>query len=361
MPQSQSGTEHAMATIRRRNGKWQVQVRRSGQGSISRTFTQKSDAQAWARQMEIQADKGELTTQTTDTNQLTFSYLIIRYRDEVASRKRGHRSEVFYLNSLLRHPISQTLLNCLSTDKLCAYRDERARHLKPSSLKRRFAVLHNCFEVAIREWGIALPRNPVSSIKLPTGNVSRERRLKTGERMLIEDALNTPSAAYLRPLVTMAIETGMRKGELLSIRWIDVDFDARTVEILRTKNGHPGTVPLTPLAIQTLSAMKQAAERVFPISDNAVRFAWERMRKRAGIPDLRFHDLRHEGISRLFEAGLNVPEVAMVSGHRSPAMLFRYTHPKPEHVAAKLAMRDARGLNRGISSGAPETPADDAP
>ncbi|WP_244936513.1 tyrosine-type recombinase/integrase [Methylobacterium currus] len=309
--------------------------------------------------MEIQADRGELATQTTDITQLTFSDLITRYRDEIASRKRGHRSEVFYLNSLLRHPIAQTKLNCLTTDKLCAYRDERSKHLKPSSLKRRFAVLHNCFEVAIREWGIALPRNPISSIKLPTGNVSRERRLRHNEGTLIEDALNTPSAAYLRPLITMAIETGMRKGELLSIRWVDVDFDARTVKILRTKNGHPRTVPLSPTAIQTLSAMKRDAERVFPISDNAVRFAWERMRKRAGIPDLRFHDLRHEGISRLFEAGLNVPEVAMVSGHRSPAMLFRYTHPKPEHVAAKLATRDTQGLKGGSSAAGPEASADD--
>lgn len=161
-----------------------------------------------------------------------------------------------------------------------------------------------------------------------------------GEGGWINDALNTPSASYLRPLITLAVETEMRRGELLSIKWANADREARTVRVLRTKNGHPRTVPLSPVAIQTLESMERTADRVFPVTDNAVQLAWERMRKRAGIPDLRFHDLRHEAVSRLFEAGLSVPEAAMVSGHRSPAMLFRYTHPKAEHVAAKLAERD---------------------
>jgi integrase len=75
---------------------------------------------------------------------------------------------------------------------------------------------------------------------------------------------------------------------------------------------------------------------VFPVNGNAARLAWERLRERAGVSDLRFHDLRHEAVSRFFELGLNVPEVAMISGHRDPRMLFRYTHPKPELVAQKL-------------------------
>lgn len=129
----------------------------------------------------------------------------------------------------------------------------------------------------------------------------------------------------------------MRRGELLSIRWQDVDRKARTVSILKTKNGHPRTIPLTPKALETLSGIPKTADRIFPVTPNAVRLAWERLRTRAGIEDLRLHDLRHEAVSRFFELGLTTPEVALISGHRDPRMLNRYTHLRPENVAQKLA------------------------
>jgi integrase len=86
-----------------------------------------------------------------------------------------------------------------------------------------------------------------------------------------------------------------------------------------------------------INDMPRCAPTVFTISANALRLAWERLRRRAGVLELRFHDLRHEAVSRFFEKGLNVPEVAMISGRRDPRMLFRYTDSKPEEVAAKLS------------------------
>jgi integrase len=128
----------------------------------------------------------------------------------------------------------------------------------------------------------------------------------------------------------------MRRGELLSIRWRDVNFANSTVLILTTKNGHPRRIPLTPSALKTLEALPRSDERIFPVTPNSIRLAWERLRARAGLSDLRLHDLRHEAISRFFEFGLSVPEVAMISGHREPRMLSRYTHLQPELVALKL-------------------------
>jgi integrase len=108
--------------------------------------------------------------------------------------------------------------------------------------------------------------------------------------------------------------------------------------ILRnTKNGFPRTVPLTTRAINVIKDTPRRGPTVFAISANALRLAWERLRRKAGVLELRFHDLRHEAVSRFFERGLNVAEVAMISGHRDLRMLFRYTHPKPENVAAKLS------------------------
>jgi integrase len=104
-----------------------------------------------------------------------------------------------------------------------------------------------------------------------------------------------------------------------------------------TKNGSDRRVPLTERAVQILSTLRREGELVFPLSSKGLQIAWRRLARRAGIEDLRFHDLRHEAISRLFEKGLNVPEVAVMSGHRDPRMLFRYTHPRPEDIARKLA------------------------
>jgi integrase len=137
-------------------------------------------------------------------------------------------------------------------------------------------------------------------------------------------------------MIRLAVETGMRRGELLSLRSADVDLRLRTVYVANPKNGHPRTVPLSPDAVKAVAHVPQATDKVFPVTANAFRLAWERLKRRAGVTGLRFHDLRHEAVSRFFEKGLSVPEVASISGHRDPRMLMRYTHPKAEIIAQKL-------------------------
>jgi integrase len=137
-------------------------------------------------------------------------------------------------------------------------------------------------------------------------------------------------------VIQLAVETGMRRSELLGMRWVDVDLEAHTVFLPNTKNGHHRTVALSPRAIEIMRATPRVDERMFPVSANALRLAWERLRRRAGVSGLRFHDLRHEAVSRFFEKGLNMPEVAAISGHRDPRMLMRYAHPKADSIAMKL-------------------------
>jgi integrase len=141
-------------------------------------------------------------------------------------------------------------------------------------------------------------------------------------------------------MVELALETAMRRGELLNARWSDLSLIKKTLHIPVTKNDHPRTIPLTARAIALMERLKelsQGDEWIIPITLDSMRMAWKRVLKRAKLDDLHFHDLRHEAISRFFEHGLSIPEVAMISGHRDPRMLFRYTHPKPELVAEKLA------------------------
>jgi integrase len=129
----------------------------------------------------------------------------------------------------------------------------------------------------------------------------------------------------------------MRRGEILAIRQNHFDPANRTLLIPETKTGYSRTIPLTKLAAQLLS---QGDDPVFPITANAFRLAWERVKVRAKIDDLHFHNLRHEAISRFFEMGLNAPEVALISGHRDMRMLARYTHPQRQLITQKL---DAAG------------------
>jgi integrase len=132
----------------------------------------------------------------------------------------------------------------------------------------------------------------------------------------------------------------MRRGEILNMRWRDLSVETRTLHIPVTKNGRARTVPLSSGALEILRTLRNTrgpeSEGILPITQDAAKMGWKRLVKRAGLLDLRFHDLRHEAISRFFEKGLSVPEVALISGHRDPRMLFRYTHPRPEDVAAKL-------------------------
>jgi integrase len=128
----------------------------------------------------------------------------------------------------------------------------------------------------------------------------------------------------------------MRRGELLRLRWADLDLDNNTLHIPVAKNGSPRTIPLSSEAVGILETVPKVEDRVFPTTASAVSQSWRRLVKRAGIEDLHFHDLRHEAISRFFELGLSIAEVALISGHKDVRQLFRYTHLRAEDVAKKL-------------------------
>jgi len=129
----------------------------------------------------------------------------------------------------------------------------------------------------------------------------------------------------------------MRRSELLGLTWDDIDIKSKTAYLPDTKNGSSRTVPLSSKALAVIRNLDKTQLRLFPVSDNAIRLSWDKLKKRAKLKDLRFHDLRHEAISRFFEKGLSIAEVALISGHKDPRMLMRYTHLKAEDVALKLA------------------------
>jgi len=325
-----------MATIRKRGDKWQVQFRRAGLCPISRSFHVRADAQAWARHMEVKADRRDLPTDPKALERVTLSELVVRYRDSVSAAKRSYERERLFLRVFLGYPICAKRLSELRTEDFAAYRDERLRTIKPLSLKRELAPIHHLFEIARDEWGLPIRENPLDKLQLKAPDQRRERRLREGELDRLLYAAGSCRNRLVGSIIQFALETGMRRGEILAISKNHIDFDRRALLITDTKNGQSRTIPLTSAAIALLHSCRRDQDRVFPITGNAFRLAWERIKRRTKIDDLHFHDLRHEAISRFFELGLTTPEVALISGHRDMRMLFRYSHADRERVLKKF-------------------------
>lgn len=328
-----------MPTIRKRGTKWQVQIRRKGFPEFSRSFQKRSDAAEWARHVDRKADLGDLPANEKSLQGLTLAALVTRYRDQVVITKKGAAIETIMLNRFLRDPICRRNLPALCTPDFAAYRDRRLKEISTKSLARQLSPLRNMFNTAQREWGMPLS-NPLTGLSLKVADVRRERRLREGEPERLFASAAKCRNKLIAPLIQLAVETAMRRGELLAMRWEDVDLQRRSVTIPEAKNGHKRTIPLFPRAMELLAAQDGGTDKVFLITPNGLRLAWERLVRRAGLPDLHFHDLRHEAISRFFEMGLTVPEMASISGHRDIRMLMRYAHANlTKKVRLKLARR----------------------
>lgn len=192
------------------------------------------------------------------------------------------------------------------------------------------------FNVARREWGIPLRSNPLSDLRIGAQENKRERRLQPGELDRIRLAASATRNPLILPIILFALETAMRRGEILNMKWDHVDIGKRSVVIPESKNGHSRVIPLTKSALSVLRSLERQNGKVFPATANALRLSWSRITARAGIGNLHFHDLRHEAISQLFDLGLTVPEVASISGHKDIRMLMRYAHANSVNVLAKL-------------------------
>ncbi len=184
---------------------------------------------------------------------------------------------------------------------------------------------------AEKDFGIYLPQgNPVFKIKKPVESARDRRPTDTELEILISDKT-------IGNYVTFAIETGMRRGEIVNIKPEHLLGDKKNLLFIpETKTGIPRTIPLSVRAQETLKKFRNATNDFSFLKPHSVSQAFLRACKRHSISDLRFHDLRHEATSRFFEKGLNIMEVSLITGHRSLAMLNRYTHLKPESLLEKL-------------------------
>src|SRR5262249_28413784 len=260
-----------MATFRRRGTTWQVQIRRHGHTPLSRTFRLKAHAELWARDKEAQLDRGELPVDTRVLRSHTLADLLERYAAAILPRKRSANRERYMLRVVLRHPMARLSLHQLTPAEVARYRDARLAVVSGDTVRRELAILRHCLEVARNEWGFVLPSNPVRQIKLPRPSNPRERRATADELERLLAACEARSCRWLPAIIQLAVETGMRRSELLAMRWDDVDLKGRTVLLRSTKNGLPRTVPLSPRALEIIRDTPRFGNIVFGVSANAVR------------------------------------------------------------------------------------------
>lgn len=311
-----------MATItKRENGKWQAKCRKKGYKTLSKTFSRKADAEKWAMQVELEMERGIFESTATAERTLV-SELLQRFWDDVASNYKSAdvtQYTIGYLKKVLGH----IHLIDLSVDVARDFKEYRLELVSGDTVRKEMSLLKRMIDYAMQEWNIHLPKgNPFDKLSLPPKGKARERRLISGEFEIIKREAEV-YGGYIGVIFQLAVETAMRRGEIINLCWKHINLEKRTAFLPETKNGSSRTVPLSLRAIQLFTGLERTDERVFPINGDSVGKAFRRVTDRAGIEDLRFHDLRHEATSRLFEKGLQLMEVSAITGHKDLAMLKR--------------------------------------
>lgn len=326
-----------MASYRQRNGKWQARVLRDGYPDQTKTFATKSDAEKWARAIESEIDKGQFVN-VSEAQRTTLGDVIARYLVEVTPSMKGALEDTIRLKAMMRKPVARWSMANLSAVRIAAYRDERLKEVSAGTVIRELAYLSSIINHARKEWGINVP-NPVQMVRKPQSPQSRSRVLTDDEvsKLLIALEPTGRRSHWTKPAVQLALATAMRRGELLSLRWDHVDLQNQTAFLSDTKNGESRTVPLSTAAVQVLAGLpRHISGTVIPVKFFTLDAAFKRARKRAGLDDVRFHDLRRTAITRMAEKLPNVIELAAVSGHKSLMVLKRYYRPTASELAQKL-------------------------
>lgn len=356
-----------MASIRQREGKWQARISIKDYPPVAKTFSNKADAVAWAKITESEMIRGAFIKRT-DAERTTLREALDRYQREITVKKRGFKTEHLRIEKWKETRLALRSLASLRPTDFAKYRDQRIESgMAPSTVRLELAIISHLFNVAKKEWGYEGTANPIESIRMPSANNARSRLFQPGEEFYLFKALSPGkrgakgienagcNAPWLKPLVQLALETGMRRGELLSLKWEHIDFETQVAFLAITKNSRPRSVPLSTSALAVLIRLGTNTNGVvFPVTENAVKLSFTRAVRRARrlyeadcvmlqretdprmLQDLHFHDLRHVAITNLAEKLPNIVELAAVSGHSDVRMLKRYYHPKAEALARKL-------------------------
>lgn len=335
-----------MAYISQRGAYWRAEVRRRGYKPVYRSFDTKQLAQQWARRVEAEMD-AKTYLDRSEGERTTLGEGLARYLKEVVPTKTSPRQEAGRVKRWEKHPLAYRMMASLRGADFSRYREERrSAGRAENTIRLELALISTLYETAKKDWGMEGLINPLKNTRMPGSSTARERRLEEDEYKALKTYFANSGNPYAAAAFDLAIETSLRQSKLFALQWEWVDLEARLVRIPRehrqiSNKGVPAVLPLSRRARDVLAELQNRDGRkegaVLDTTANAVaRCLWNRATKALKIHNLRWHDLRHEAASRLFEKGLNPMEVASITGHKSMQMLKRYTHLKPETILAKL-------------------------
>lgn len=349
-----------MASVDKRAGSWRAQVRRAGK-VLTKTFRMKADAEAWARDVERAIDNDIDPSATRITTKDTFGSLIDLHIDDLQQYGKPLRRSKDHVLRRLKLELGSEQVSGLTRERLIRYGRERAAEgAGPATLAIDISFIGTVLTHAAALHGLQVNTDAVRLARVALRRMDalgrgleRDRRPTEAEleTLFARFSSNRGTALPLATIVKFAIATAMRLDEIMRIEWKDLDPRTRTILVAdrkdpRKKDGNDQRVPLLDVtgydALEILEQhRKQVSDkgRCFPYNARSVGTAFRRACEEAGIIDLHFHDLRHEGTSRLFEAGLTIEQVPLVTGHKDWKMLKRYTQLRPENLYATLAKR----------------------
>lgn len=327
-----------MASITRlKSGRFRARVQIVGFPAESMTFSTLEEAKTWAafRELELRKLVDEYAPATSN---MTLREALVRYRQEISAHKKSWKQEFKRISNWLHHPLADRKLKDIRGADLSQHRNIRLSVGKaPNTVRLELALISHLYEVARADWGLEFLSNPRKAMRRTRLGGARDRRLRPGEFDALMSWCNFKNNRRLKLSVILAVETAMRRGELVSLVWENVNLTERIAYLPITKNGTARSVPLSTRAIAALQAFgPQKSGLVLARSDSWITKAFSDARHACGLPNLVFHDLRHEAVSRFFEKGFNMVEAATISGHQTLQMLHRYTHLDPRKLVDRL-------------------------
>lgn len=338
-----------MATIQKRKKSWRVQVRRKGK-TVTATFDTKPEAEAWAITTESKIIEGiapeVIVNEPAMVEAATAADAFKRYGAEVSPNKRGGRWEQIRLKMLARrYPLFERPITSITGPDIADWRDTRLVKVSASTVNRELCLISTVFTQAMKEWRLGLTVNPCSLVTKPRKPRPRTQRVSVAERKQIIEQLGwdgksepTTSSQWVAFAFYLALETAMRKGEILSLRWADIDFDGRYAHLDMTKNGDERDVPLSKAAMTLLRIVKKRrpSAPVLPVQTGNFDKLFRDAKREAGLSHIHFHDTRREAATTMAPKLSNVLELAAITGHKSLSMLQVYYKPKAADLAARL-------------------------
>lgn len=275
-----------------------------------------------------------------------------KYKNSVSILKKGYEQEKYRIAQIANSPVGSLVTRNVTSVDIASYRDARLQQINSkthktistATVRLEMSLLSNFFDICRIEWGLS-DANPVANVRKPKPSPGRDRRFTAREERQIFRYAYGHVNPELYSIIILALESAMRQGEILNLRWEHINLKTRIVHLLETKNGTKRDVPLSVKARDALIRMEvQTKGKVFNYTSQGLKSTWRFMRIKLGIEDLHFHDMRHEAVSRLFELGtLDMMEIAAISGHKSLSMLKRYTHLKANKLVRKLEGNKNKG------------------